>query len=311
MRASTRWVGSMSPQELREIYAGTGYELIRRHFYSPLPDEQDLRGDFYARDSELPGLDVRAAWSLDLAEQLTPWFEEFATRFSVEKELQRYYLLNGFFMAVDAHVYWAFLRKYKPRRIVEIGAGYSTVLAGEACKLNGQELGCIPELVAIDPYPNEILGLPDSGIHAVLRQKVQEVDPKVWKSLEDGDFLFIDSSHVLAAGNDVHFEYAELLPRLKPGVFVHIHDISLPRHYPRSYTASQNYWNEQYLLQAFLAFNGKFDIIWPGNYLMIHHPSEMLRLFPQIKAMRLQYPESEPTSFWIRRKPENVQTSSR
>jgi hypothetical protein len=121
-----------------------------------------------------------------------------------------------------------------------------------------------------------------------------------FEQLESGDILFIDSSHVIRSGNDVHYEFLEILPRLKPGVLVHIHDISLPKPYPEVYFDNHLYWNEQYLLQAFLTFNDRFEIMWPGNYMMLNYPDKMLSTFPEISRMRQDYPQSEPTAFWMR-----------
>src|SRR5262249_5831168 len=155
-------------------------------------------------------------------------------------------------------VYYALIRHFRPKRIIEIGSGNSTVLAAAACMTNQKEYGAAPRLTAIEPYPNEILkkGLP--GLTELIDQPLQKVDLGLFQTLEEGDILFIDSSHVLRAGNDVELEYLEIIPRLKPGVFVHVHDVSLPRRYPKCYFDQQLFWNEQQLLQAFLAFNSRF-----------------------------------------------------
>src|SRR3972149_5863814 len=116
----------------------------------------------------------------------------------------------------------------------------------------------------------------------------------------EGDILFLDSSPVLRAGGDVQLEYLEILPRLAPGVLVHVHDISLPKPYPRVYFETGMYWNEQYLLQAFLAFNSRFEVLWPGNWMMVRHPEKVCAVFPEFHEMRKLYPQSEPTGFWMR-----------
>jgi hypothetical protein len=140
------------------------------------------------------------------------------------------------------------------------------------------------------------------GLSEVIEKKVQDVDLDLFASLQGG-ILFIDSTHALRAGGDVQLEYCEILPRLAGGVLVHIHDISLSRPYPRVYFEKNNYyWNEQYLLQAFLAFNSKFEVVWPGNYMMLKYPDQISRVFPEYHTMRESFPSSEPTSFWIRAK---------
>ena len=104
-------------------------------------------------------------------------------------------------------------------------------------------------------------------------------------------------------GGDVQLEYCEILPRLAPGVLVHVHDISLPKPYPRVYFEQQLYWNEQYLLQVLLSFTSRYEVVWPGNYLMNRYPERVAKAFPEYHEMRKYYPQSEPSSFWIRVRP--------
>ncbi len=202
-------------------------------------------------------------------------------------------------MAVDAHVYFAFVRHFRPARIVEVGAGYSTLVAVAAATRNAED-GHRPEIVAVDPYPPDFLADALDGTGRVVADRVQNVDLSLFTSLAPNDILFIDSTHVLRSGGDVQTEYCEILPRLGHGVLVQVHDVSLPKPYPRTYFDQRLYWNEQYLLQAFLAFNFRFEVIWPGNYIAVSHPAEVRELIPEYDAMRAKYPESEPSSFWMR-----------
>jgi hypothetical protein len=173
-------------------------------------------------------------------------------------------------------------------------------LAAAACRQNLNKNGETTTLIAIEPFPGKTLkkGLP--GLSKLIQGKVQKVEFQLFTSLAAGDMLFIDSSHVLRSGGDVQQEYCEILPRLAPGVLVHLHDISLPKPYPRVYFETQLYFNEQYLLQAFLCFNSRFEVIWPGNYMMLKYPESVLKIFPEYQEMRKFYPSSEPSSFWIR-----------
>jgi hypothetical protein len=200
-------------------------------------------------------------------------------------------------MAIDAHVYYIFIRHFKPKRIIEIGAGNSTLVAAAACRQNLKEKSEASTSISIDPFPNKILKKGFPGLSKLIADKVQNVDLKLFTSLAAGDILFIDSSHVLRSGGDVQLEYCEILPRMAPGVLVHIHDISLPKPYPRVY------FNEQYLLQAFLCFNSRFEVIWPGNYMMLKYPEEVCNVFPEYHEMRKSFPMSEPSSFWMRARP--------
>src|SRR5262249_32581609 len=110
-------------------------------------------------------------------------------------------------------------------------------------------------------------------------------------------------THVLRPGGDVQLEYCELLPRLKPGVLVHIHDISLPKPYTDFYFKNHLYWNEQYLLQAFLTYNSRVEVLWPGTYMFMKHPVRLTKVWPELKATRDKFPLAEPSSFWLRVRP--------
>lgn len=289
-----------------DIFYQQGFHLLRKHYYLPIPEEEDVMNGFWQKTSDLIGIDMNAPFALRLLQDVFPlYMSEFRLKFplrATDNPLQ-FYLINGGYMAVDAHVYYSLIRHYKPKRIVEIGAGNSTLLASAACLQNEEETGRPVNLTAIDPFPYDLYATGKvPGLSRMITSKVQDVNMELFTSLEDGDILFIDSSHVLKAGGDLQTEYLEILPRLAPGVFVHIHDISLPRAYPSVYYENQLYWNEQYLLQAFLVFNSRFEVVWPGNYMMINYPDRVCEVFPEFNVMRQQYPQSEPTAFWIRSK---------
>ena len=130
----------------------------------------------------------------------------------------------------------------------------------------------------------------------LIQKKVEDVDLAFFQSLESGDCLFIDSSHVVKTGGDVNFLFLEVLPRLKPGVLVHIHDIFFPFEYPREWiTEQRRFWTEQYLLQAFLSFNIEFEVLVSSNYLQTYHSAELEQIFPLTKPW-------QGGSFWMRRK---------
>jgi predicted O-methyltransferase YrrM len=294
-------LAEMPGNPLHELFYRRGFHLLRKHFYLPIPDDSDRLDDFWEKPSAMAGIDTNDRAALDFMEQLLPpYLAEFRARFPLHRRTLTtgFYLINGGYMAVDAHVYYGLIRHFKPRRIVEIGNGNSTLLALAAAQSN-RAAGHETRLVSIDPEPWERFrgGLP--GLELIV-ERVQDVPLELFAELGDGDILFIDSSHVIRSGNDVHYEYLELLPRLRPGVLVHIHDISLPMPYPRTYYDSQRYWNEQYLLQAFLAFNRNFEVIWPGSYLMLTYPDKMHAVFPESSVMRQSYPNAEPTAFWMR-----------
>ena len=286
-----------------DIFYRHGMHLLRKHFYLPIPDDTDKLERFWNVPSEMVGVDINVPLALQVMEEICPrYLPEFRAKFPIDGpcEPPGFYLINGGYMAVDAHVYYCLIRHYKPRRIMEIGNGNSTLLAIAACDKNAEDCGWRATVASIDPYPWQLFEKGYAGLDELISKRVQDVPVSDFDQLESGDILFIDSSHVIRSGNDVHYEFLEILPRLKPGVFVHVHDISLPRPYPKIYFDNRLYWNEQYLLQAFLAFNHRFEVVWPGNYMMIHYPERMLRVFPEFQRMRQEYPQSEPTAFWMR-----------
>lgn len=284
-----------------------GFDLVRRHYYSPVPQHEDLaHPNFWDDVSQLRGIDMREPEALEfLQHQLPPFLNEFRDTFPVERtgDGRGFYVVNGVYMAVDAHVYYGMLRSLKPRRLIEIGSGQSTRVAVEANSRNAAEGSVETDILAIEPYPSAVVSELAAAGRLTLREcRVQDVPLAEFEALQPGDVLFIDSTHVLREGGDVQYEYLEILPSLQPGVHVHIHDISLPRRYPQVYHEQGIYWNEQYLLQAFLCLNKDFEVTWPGNYMLLRHPALMQQLFPEISVMRQRFPLAEPSAFWMRRR---------
>jgi len=285
-----------------EAFSRYGYHLLRKHYYLPIPDEQDLADPLVKEPSALVGVDMNEDGALDLLRNVVARYkDEFQKAFPLHAPAngQGFFVVNGGYMAGDAQVYYALIRHGKPRRIVEIGGGNSSMLAAAACLCNQEEDGRKPEMTVVEPFPSEQLRAGFPGLDRLIVQRVQSVSLDLFTSLQAGDICFIDSTHVLRPGGDVHFEYCEILPRLAPGVLVHIHDISLPNPYFSLYFENHLYWNEQYLLQAFLAFNSRFEVVWPGTYMYLKHTAELLEVFPDIKDMREKFPLAEPSSFWM------------
>ncbi len=162
----------------------------------------------------------------------------------------------------------AFLRESKPKRVIEVGAGHSTCVMLDTFE---RHLSPGPELISIEPYPERLLSLigeEDHGRFELVRSPVQDVELDVFDALDAGDILFIDSSHVSKAGSDVNHLFFTVLPRLSPGVHVHFHDIMNPFEYPKNWIFGGRYWNEAYLLRAFLQHNNAFEISFWGAYML-------------------------------------------
>ncbi len=290
---------TLPAETLYKLFSRPAYRILSTQYYSPVPDAVDLG---FLRETDMVGIDLNeaAAWRL-IDEVVTPYKAEF-NAFPLHEAAAPtdFYLVNGTYMAIDGNLYYGLTRRHAPRRIIEIGSGNSTFLAAAAIRRNRAEGRAVSELIAIEPYPRpELRQLPE--LTRLIEQRVQQVDLSLFQQLQAGDILFIDSSHVLRPGNDVWWEYCEILPRLAPGVLVHIHDISLPKPYPKVYLDVPWYWNEQWLLQAYLTHNARAEVLWAGNYLMTRYPDKMRAAFtPEYDHMRAKYPSSEPTGFWLR-----------
>jgi hypothetical protein len=205
-----------------------------------------------------------------------------------------FHMDNGAFGSGDAEYWYNLIRFKKPKRIIEVGSGFSTKIARLALEANEREdpqYAC--EHILIEPYEHDWLeGL---GI-TVIREKVENTGIQMFRSLGAGDMLFIDSSHVIRPRGDVVFEYLEILPALDVGVIVHIHDIFLPRDYPAEWVVDEvRFWNEQYLLEAFLTLNSDWKVIGALNFLRHHHYEELKAKCPFLTDDR------EPGSFYIER----------
>jgi predicted O-methyltransferase YrrM len=208
----------------------------------------------------------------------------------------RFHFGQTLFCSVDAELLYCMIRHFKPRNMIEIGSGMSTLLAAEAIQKNEME-GNPCRLIAIEPHPKEFLRRGFPGFAELLETKVQSLPLARFSALEANDIVFIDSSHVVKIGGDVVYEYLEILPRLKPGVIIHCHDIFLPAEYPKEWVLNDHrFWTEQYLLQAFLAFNGSYEVLMAGSFLHMHHSLKLKAAFASYDPAT-----TWPGSFWMRR----------
>ncbi|MDV3128660.1 class I SAM-dependent methyltransferase [Mycobacterium sp. 21AC1] len=208
-----------------------------------------------------------------------------------------YFYNNEAFASGDAEFLYNMIRLYKPRRIFEIGSGSSTLLAARAVQRNQREdPGYTCEHVCIEPY--EADWLESLGI-TTIREPVERVELSLFRELEANDILFIDSSHMIRPQGDVVVEYLEILPILQHGVLIHVHDIFSPKDYLDDWIRNGvRFWNEQYLLEAFLSFNAEFKIMGALNFLKHRYPAELASCCPVLED---QMNSREPGSFWIQR----------
>lgn len=265
---------------------------IRNHYYEPQFDFRNVNHSF-SEERTLPGINWNIKTQLELMKKLT--FSLELENISTEKTDDiTFSMSNTSFASGDAEYWYQLIRLKKPNKIFEIGSGNSTLMAINAIKKNKKEdINYKCKHICIEPY--EMPWLEKIEV-SVIRKKVEDIESSFFLELEAGDILFIDSSHIIRPEGDVLFEYLELLPILKKGVIVHVHDIFSPRNYLDTWLRDEMlFWNEQYLLEAFLTHNSSWEIIGSLNYLHHNHYKELNKVCPYLT------PEREPGSFYIQK----------
>jgi len=286
-------------QTHRDIADSWGVHIRRINYYEPLPDFREIteastlvRRESAAIDFDLPG-QIRL-------QQLvaSPVREELQTIAEKPESEGGYPFDNDYFSYLDAAVYYALIRHLKPVRVVEIGCGFSTRIADKALKANREE-GHRGGLTCIEPYPQA--RLTDFKLEMELIEKrVEDVPLAFFSALTANDILFIDSSHAVKFRSDVCREFLEILPVIQPGVWVHVHDIFFPTDYPARWLIDQRIaFNEQYLLEAFLAFNPHFKPTAALRWLWMDHRTDLSSWWPD----EVQPPGDDlgAASFWMKR----------
>jgi len=267
-----------------------GFHVTRDHFYSPQPTVANLTPALW----EGPRY-VNPAFTFDmegmraLVADLTPYANELADIPRISPS--GFYWDNHFFPNFDAIVYYGLCRRFRPATVLEIGSGFSTHIALRAAQQNGMTQVC-----CIEPYPTATLRVIEDGLSKLLVQPVQDVPLEVFQDLQAGDILFVDTSHVSKLGSDLHHILFHILPALPDGILIHFHDIFLPHEYPREWVVERNwFWNEQYLLRAFLMYNEAFRVV-----LMNHH---FLYTYPQVaeEALGGRCGPLNGVSLWLRK----------
>jgi tetratricopeptide (TPR) repeat protein len=273
-----------------------GFHLQANDYYSPLNDckflEENL--DLWTKPNPEPVcINWRRAAQLTLAGDLSPFIAELCdVPTQPPADQSAYGWKNNFWENADALVQYSLVRHFRPTRYVEIGCGWSSLMLKRALARNATD-GAPCAVTLIEPYPNENLFRhfpPDWTIHL---QMIQRADPAIFESLEAGDVLFYDGSHCSKVASDVNWFFFEVLPRVKPGVIIHLHDISLPQEYPHPWIFDRGQtWNEQYVLQAFLMHNPAYEVLIANRYLFMHHAAELKPLYHNLQPVF-------GSSFWM------------
>lgn len=297
------------------MFQRIGITVSPNHYYWPVPDFRELEARKWPAEEEPVGLDLAFDRQLEFLRTVVPqykaeWESDSSPFFSVN-----YSYSNGFFETVDAEIAYCLVRHYKPRRIVEVGGGYSSRVMAAALDMNLKLDRVRGDLVTIDPHPDRFPKKALSDRVHLITQTIQNVDMDIFLSLQSGDFLFLDSSHIVGIGSDVVREYLEIVPRVAGGVLIHAHDIFIPGDYPREAVLHNlAFWSEQYLLQALLMFNHHFEVLWGSSYMQSRANTELEEAFPHWlhsyrnmeKEKRNFLPTRDgdrvwPSSFWMRK----------
>jgi predicted O-methyltransferase YrrM len=276
-----------------------GVHVVPLHFYDPIPDTRKLKKEVWEEKSSLCGINLNEEKQKSLIADFVKGFKNEYDSL-VEKRFNEYgnfNVENSEFKSVDAEILYCMIRQYRPKNIIEIGSGYSTVIMAKAIEKNIEEYHERCSLTSIDPYPKDFIkNMP--SFFKLIRDNVQNVDTDKFNILKNDDILFIDSSHVLKTGSDVQYEYLRLLPKINNGVIIHAHDIFFPAEYPKDWILKNKlFFNEQYILHAFLLFNEEFEILWAGSHMHLKFPKLLENSFKSYSKEK-----SWPGSFWIRRK---------
>jgi hypothetical protein len=264
------------------------------YYSSPIPSVDDIaeyRRSAGEIETAIPAVDLGRQRQLDLIRQLAASMRSQPFGRVAAPPL-RYHFDNIWYSGFDPVILYALLRHFEPRRIVEVGCGWST-----AAILDTYEGRDLPRITLIEPNPERLLSVlrPDDLSRVTLvRQRLQDVALDEFDDLEPNDMLFVDSSHVAKLASDVNRLFFEVLPTITPGVLVHLHDIGYPFEYKPQFVESGYAWNEAYMLRAFLEFNDAFEILlWNDMH------AEFLRTeFPDVAR---QFPRAFEGAIWLRR----------
>lgn len=260
-----------------------GIHITPANYSSPIPTVGELELSLCRQVNPCVGLDFQVAGQLHALETVFP---KYLAEYSPPP--------NPGLAQVDAFVLYALVRAKRPALTVEVGAGESTRIALTALRRNEEE-GVEGLMKAIDPYPQGFLKEISNPRFQLIEKKVQALDET---ALSDADILFIDSSHVSKLGSDVNYEILNIVPRLRVGALVHWHDIMIPTDYPISWIKNGTFWNESYMVHAFMLNNECFRVVWASRYMQLNFPELLSKTFPYFRP---EDPDQQLTSFWVER----------
>ncbi|MFL6062327.1 MAG: class I SAM-dependent methyltransferase [Marmoricola sp.] len=276
----------------------------KKDYYSTLPVLSELKANRarWERPSDLVGVEANVnVLSKTLGQLADSWEEEFR-RVAGDHAANSARGFGPGYPAFDARTLYYKVREAKPQRYLEVGSGLSTYYASIAAQQNAAD-GSPMSITCIEPYPYDALRTIEG--FDLIEGFVQDVPVERFEELEAGDVLFIDSSHALKIDSDVAYLFLEVLPRIKPGVLVHIHDVHFPYNTPfpaDTWIFGERppvYWQEAMVVQAFLAFNSAFEVQLSTP--MVRHYDEQFLLDRFEDYTPLRHDPNPPSSLWLQR----------
>jgi len=279
-------------QTRHDLAESAGYHVYPRSYLSPLLLREETDLTLLQHRRQLPGIELNEERAVALVGKLAAYSAELDAIPYNRVAGEPFWFANGWFTDFDAASLYALLRHLKPKRYVELGCGFSSVMSCRALSRNIEErFSC--DVVYADPQPRLDVA-PLLGRGRFIKARVQDVPREIFASLEAGDVLFIDTSHVVKLQSDVVYLLLTVLPSLKAGVWIHFHDVFTPYDYPSEWvTQSLFSCNEQYAVEALLSGGDRFSVELPLYALWKEHLATMKRFFPR---GRLQ-----PQGFWVRK----------
>ena len=281
---------------LEALLSNTGYPP--GHFYSPVVDVQDPHAIGAVRGRIAAPLPAGVTLNVEQMKERMARLAALHRQFPFPRHREagfRFYFDNPFFGCHDASILFSMLLEFRPRRVVEVGCGHSSCLFLDTSE---RFLDHKLDLTFIDPSLGErgdIFGDQGAADARLISLPVQNVPLDVFSRLAENDILFIDSSHVAKTGSDVNHLFFQILPILKPGVLIHVHDILYPFEYLEEWVLrDKRSWNEAYFLQAFLQYNAAFEILYWNNFTSHKMREDLACLMPLCL-------ENEGGSIWLRR----------
>jgi len=275
----------------KKILNSIGVFPLTDHYYEPQFNFNELGKNLYV-NRNLPGINLNLAGQLKNLSDLV--YKNELIELNLEKKSLSYEfsIKNTFFGHGDAEIYYQLIRHLRPKNIVEVGSGHSTLIALEAIKKNKESDKIKTQITCIEPYENNWLN--NLNIQ-ILRKKIEDVEDSHYLTLGSGDILFIDSSHIIRPQGDVLKIFLEILPKLNKGVIVHVHDVFTPKNYPERWLVKENkFWNEQYLVEALMMNKDKFEIYLMLNYLKNNAYDELKKICPYLTN------NNEPSSLYLK-----------